>query len=118
MEGSPYRKFSIFRRKGWSLRPVLECFLAGTWSVPLRGPGASSSGDPEADVLPGVWRNSIPELRFRFTFDCIFTSVFDLFKIRVLIYLGLGLDLNIDLALGFDSVYDIDFHFIKGCGVA
>ncbi|KAF3581357.1 hypothetical protein DY000_02031092 [Brassica cretica] len=25
------------------------------------GPGASPRGDPEAGVLPGVWRNSIPE---------------------------------------------------------
>ena len=28
------------------------------------GPRVSPSGDPEAGVLPGVWRNSIPEYFF------------------------------------------------------
>ncbi|KAF2534989.1 hypothetical protein F2Q68_00020649 [Brassica cretica] len=27
----------------------------------ILGTGVTSSGDPEAGVLPGVWRNSIPE---------------------------------------------------------
>ncbi|KAF3584548.1 hypothetical protein F2Q69_00030005 [Brassica cretica] len=46
MEGSPYRNISISRRKG---------------AVPWTGPGMFPSGDPEAGVLSGVWRNSIPE---------------------------------------------------------
>ncbi|KAF3496950.1 hypothetical protein DY000_02053647 [Brassica cretica] len=46
MEGSPYRKFSFSQRKG---------------AVPGTGPGVLRSGNPEAGVLPGVWRNSIPE---------------------------------------------------------
>ncbi|KAH0863084.1 hypothetical protein HID58_080295, partial [Brassica napus] len=64
MEGSPYRKFSISRRKGGdsgtgpgklhSREP--EFLLAG-----ILGTGVPSSGDPEAGVLPGVWRNSTPE---------------------------------------------------------
>ncbi|KAF2617114.1 hypothetical protein F2Q68_00040147 [Brassica cretica] len=64
MEGSPYRKFSISRRKGsdsgtgpkkfHSREP--ELLLVG-----ILGTGVPSSGDPEAGVLPGVWRNSTPE---------------------------------------------------------
>ncbi|KAF3557672.1 hypothetical protein F2Q69_00012701 [Brassica cretica] len=32
-----------------------------TRSTFQRGPGTPPSGDPEAGVLPGIWRNSIPE---------------------------------------------------------
>ncbi|KAF2579011.1 hypothetical protein F2Q68_00004511 [Brassica cretica] len=46
MEGSLYRNISILWRK------VV---------VPGTGPGVLSSGDPEAGVLPGIGRNSIPE---------------------------------------------------------
>ncbi|KAF3538181.1 hypothetical protein F2Q69_00022572 [Brassica cretica] len=42
--------------RGWSLGPDPEYFLAET--------RASPSGDPEAGVLPGVCRNSIPEYFF------------------------------------------------------
>ncbi|KAF3520388.1 hypothetical protein DY000_02060321 [Brassica cretica] len=35
-----------------------------TRNASQRGPGASPSRDPEAGVLPGVWRNSIPEYFF------------------------------------------------------
>ncbi|KAF2537243.1 hypothetical protein F2Q68_00020809 [Brassica cretica] len=64
MEGSPYRKFSISQRKGGDPGTGSgklhigepEFLLAG-----ILGTGVPSSEDPEADVLPGVWRNSIPE---------------------------------------------------------
>ncbi|KAF3552601.1 hypothetical protein DY000_02006915 [Brassica cretica] len=45
-----------------------KCLIAawgGPWdrsrSASQRGPRASPTRDPEAGVLPGVWRNSIPE---------------------------------------------------------
>ncbi|KAF3534319.1 hypothetical protein DY000_02039531 [Brassica cretica] len=64
MEGSPYRKISISRRKGGDPgtgpgklhRGEPGFLLAG-----ILGTGVPSSGDLEAGVLPGVWRNSIPE---------------------------------------------------------
>ncbi|KAF2550028.1 hypothetical protein F2Q68_00033661 [Brassica cretica] len=65
MEDSPYRKFSISQRKGGDpgtgpgkLRSGEPWFLL----TGILGTGVPSSGDPEAGVLPGVWRNSIPEL--------------------------------------------------------
>ncbi|KAF3539848.1 hypothetical protein F2Q69_00023178 [Brassica cretica] len=64
MEGSPYQKFSIFRRKGSD--PKTEpgkrhSGEPGFLPAGILGTGVPSSGDPEAGVLPGVWRNSIPE---------------------------------------------------------
>ncbi|KAF3560845.1 hypothetical protein DY000_02015832 [Brassica cretica] len=63
MEGSPYRKFSISRRKGGDpgtgpgkLHSGEPGFLIGG----ILGTGVPSSGDPEAGALHGVWRNSIP----------------------------------------------------------
>ncbi|KAF3528076.1 hypothetical protein DY000_02040967 [Brassica cretica] len=49
MEGSPYRNISISPRGGTGRE-------GQTWSASQQGPGASPSG-----VMPGVWRNSIPE---------------------------------------------------------
>ncbi|KAF3538824.1 hypothetical protein F2Q69_00020839 [Brassica cretica] len=37
MEGSPYRKSSISRKRGRSLGLVLGFLLAGSWSVPVSG---------------------------------------------------------------------------------
>ena len=74
MEGSLYPKFSISRRKGAILGPGPKnsiagnrgSFQRGSWApgflpAGILGTGVSSSGDPEAGVLPRVWRNSIPE---------------------------------------------------------
>ncbi|KAL0645666.1 hypothetical protein Bca4012_043957 [Brassica carinata] len=64
MEGSPYRKFSISRRKGADpgTRPgKLHSGEPGFLLAGILGTGVPSSGDPETGVLPGVRRNSIPE---------------------------------------------------------
>ncbi|KAF3576945.1 hypothetical protein DY000_02030713 [Brassica cretica] len=63
MEGSPYRKFFISRGRGAVLgtRPgVLRSGEPGFLLVGILGTGVPSTGDPEAGILPGVWRNSIP----------------------------------------------------------
>ena len=61
MEGSPYRKFSFSWGSGQSQGPDPEDYIAGT--------GVPPSGDPEAGVLPGVSRNSIPEYFFSNNLD-------------------------------------------------
>ncbi|KAF2610816.1 hypothetical protein F2Q70_00012043 [Brassica cretica] len=64
MEGSPYRKFSISRGKGAVLGTgpgVLRSGEPGFLLAGILGTRVPSSGDPETGVLPGVWRNSIPE---------------------------------------------------------
>ncbi|KAF3496900.1 hypothetical protein DY000_02053560 [Brassica cretica] len=43
MEGSPYRKLSISRKRGRSLGLVPGYLLAGTWSVPISGSRGSGS---------------------------------------------------------------------------
>ena len=40
-------------------------FSSGDPERSLAGIGASSSGDPDAGVLPGVWKNSISEYFFQ-----------------------------------------------------
>ncbi|KAF2606086.1 hypothetical protein F2Q68_00043886 [Brassica cretica] len=40
---------------------VLRSGEPGSLLAGILGTGVPSSGDPEAGVLPGVWRNSIPE---------------------------------------------------------
>ncbi|KAF2570819.1 hypothetical protein F2Q70_00004317 [Brassica cretica] len=49
----------------WSWTSRTAFLGGGPWdrtrSTFQRGPGASPSGDPKAGVLPGIWRNSIPE---------------------------------------------------------
>ncbi|KAF2573011.1 hypothetical protein F2Q70_00002837 [Brassica cretica] len=64
MEGSPYQKFSISRRKGSD--PETEpgkrhSGEPGFLLVGILGTGVPSNRDPEAGVLPRVPRNSIPE---------------------------------------------------------
>ncbi|KAF3553796.1 hypothetical protein F2Q69_00012589 [Brassica cretica] len=64
MEGSPYRNFFISRGRGAVLgtRPgVLRSGEPGFLLVGILGTGVPSTRDPEAGMLPGVWRNSIPE---------------------------------------------------------
>ncbi|KAF3597864.1 hypothetical protein DY000_02020575 [Brassica cretica] len=64
MEGSPYQKFSISRGKGAVLGAgpgIIRSGELGFLLAGILGTGVPSSGDPEAGVLPGIWRNSIPE---------------------------------------------------------
>ncbi|KAF2576430.1 hypothetical protein F2Q70_00003909 [Brassica cretica] len=64
MEGSPYQKFSISRRMGGDPGTgpgKLDSGEPGLLLAGILGTGVPSSGDPEACVLPGVWRNSIPD---------------------------------------------------------
>ena len=64
MEGSAYRNFSISRRKGGDpgTEPgKLHSREPGFLLALILGTGVPSSGDPEADVLHGVWKNSITE---------------------------------------------------------
>ena len=64
MDGSLYRKFFISRGRGAVLgtRPgVLRSEELGVLLVEILGTGVPSTGDPEAGILSGVWRNSIPE---------------------------------------------------------
>ncbi|KAF3579426.1 hypothetical protein DY000_02031574 [Brassica cretica] len=64
MEVSPYRKFSISRGKVVVLGTgpgVLRSGEPGFLLTRILGTGVPSSGDPEAGVLPRVWRNSTPE---------------------------------------------------------
>ncbi|KAF3528707.1 hypothetical protein DY000_02039467 [Brassica cretica] len=64
MKGSPYRKFSISRRKESDPETEPRKLHSGELGFLLAGilgTGVPSSGDPEAGVLPRVWRNSIPE---------------------------------------------------------
>ncbi|KAF3561459.1 hypothetical protein DY000_02014915 [Brassica cretica] len=63
MEGSPYRKFSISRRKGSDPETEprkLHSGEPGFLPAGILGTGVPFSGDPEAGGLPGVWRYSIP----------------------------------------------------------
>ncbi|KAF3529140.1 hypothetical protein DY000_02042185 [Brassica cretica] len=64
MEGYPYQKFFISRRKGSDPETEpgkLHSGEPGFLLAGILGTGVPSSGDPEAGVLPRVWRNSIPE---------------------------------------------------------
>ncbi|KAF3574801.1 hypothetical protein F2Q69_00059721 [Brassica cretica] len=64
MEDSPCRKFSFSRGKGAVLGTRPGVLRSGEPRFLLAGilrTGVPSSRDPEAGVLPGVWRNSIPE---------------------------------------------------------
>ncbi|KAF3575147.1 hypothetical protein F2Q69_00059399 [Brassica cretica] len=51
MEGSPYRKSSISRKRGQSMGLVPRFLLAGTWSVPVSGTRGSGSC-----LEAGAWR--------------------------------------------------------------
>ncbi|KAH0879654.1 hypothetical protein HID58_067048, partial [Brassica napus] len=62
----------VSKKKKYRRIPLSEYFHfleegGGPWdrtrSTFERGPGAFPSGDPEAGVLPGIWRNSIPDRR-------------------------------------------------------
>ncbi|KAF3531425.1 hypothetical protein DY000_02039524 [Brassica cretica] len=57
MEGSPYRKFSISRRKGGDPgtgHGKLHSGELGFLLAGILGTGVPSNGDPEAGVPPGV----------------------------------------------------------------
>ncbi|KAF2578831.1 hypothetical protein F2Q68_00004821 [Brassica cretica] len=63
-------RVKLFHIRKYGRIPLSEYFYfleegGGPWdrtqSTFQRGPKASPSGDPGAGVLPGIWRNSIPE---------------------------------------------------------
>ncbi|KAF2556592.1 hypothetical protein F2Q68_00015293 [Brassica cretica] len=64
MEGSPYQKFSISRRKGGDPGTgprKLHSGEPGFLLAGILGTGVPSSGDPEVVSCLGSGRNSIPE---------------------------------------------------------
>ncbi|KAF3484738.1 hypothetical protein F2Q69_00052565 [Brassica cretica] len=81
MEGSPYRKFSISRRKGgrsWDRTQKIHSGEPGFLLAGILGIGVPSSGDPEAGVLSGVWRNSIPEYFSRTDINGVLVTIITL----------------------------------------